>query len=162
MNPMNPMNPKGNEGNESPADSEDLDDDLFNPSSLSTLEPLMFATARAAHWRGRKVSSYLRVIQVPQLSPVAIHRQQTLFNEFLKEFSANQTYNRNRGRVVIYKIHKDAGLGNMIRGYVTAMAVAILTNRAVQGMLKMSLFKISKSSQRYLLSLLHPSFSQGV
>ena len=100
----------------------------------------MFATARAAHWRGRKVSPYLRVIQVPQLSPVAINRQQTLFNEFLKQFSANQMRNRNRGRVVIYRIHKDAGLGNMIRGYITAMAIAILTNRAVQGRLKMSIF----------------------
>ena len=123
-----------NDSNESTTDNEDLDDELFNPSSVSTLEPLMFATARAAHWRGRKVSPYLRVIQVPELSPVAINRQQTLFNAFLKQFSANQTYHRKIGRVVIYKIHKDAGLGNMIRGYITAMAVAILTNRAIQSM----------------------------
>ena len=118
----------------------------------------MFATARAAHWRGRKVSSYLRVIQVPQLSPVAIHRQQTLFNEFLKEFSANQTYNRNRGRVVIYKIHKDAGLGNMIRGYVTAMAVAILTNRAVQSMLKMRYSRLVKAPRDIFFHYFIPPF----
>ena len=114
----------------------DFEDELPDPLSFSTLEPSMFATPRAAHWRGRKVSPYLRVMQIPVLSPVAIRRQQSLFNSFLKQFSLNQTYNRNLRRVVIYKIHKDAGLGNMIRGYITAMAIAILTNRAVQGTFK--------------------------
>ena len=37
------------------------------------------------------------------------------------------------GRIVVYKIHKESGLGNMIRGYLTAFVVAILTNRGVQG-----------------------------
>ena len=36
-------------------------------------------------------------------------------------------------RIVIYKIHKESGLGNMIRGYLTALVVGMMTNRAIQG-----------------------------
>lgn len=35
-------------------------------------------------------------------------------------------------RIVLYKVHKESGLGNIIRGYVTALALGSLTNRAVE------------------------------
>lgn len=139
-------------------DDDDSDGDDDSSGSFFTLEPSMFATSRAVHWHGRKVSPYLRVMQIPALSPVAIHRQQTLFNSFLQQFSANQTYNRKLGRVIVYKIHKDAGLGNMIRGYITAMAVAILTNRAIQGMHEFVCFILVKAPRDIFFHYFIPPF----
>lgn len=37
----------------------------------------------------------------------------------------------NQSRMVIYKIHKESGLGNMIRGYMTALVIAMMTNRSL-------------------------------
>ena len=62
-----------------------------------------------------------------------IQTRQALFDAFLAKQDAIQRDCVDNGRIVVYKIHKESGLGNMIRGYLTAFVVAILTNRGVQG-----------------------------
>lgn len=89
-----------------------------------------------SRWKKRKVKPLIRTLRVPTMSNETIRQQQILFNAFLNEFNANQTENSKEGRILVYRIHKDAGLGNMIRGYITAVATSILTNRALQGIVK--------------------------
>lgn len=58
--------------------------------------------------------------------------QQRLFNRFLVKQNQIHQESERTDRIVLYKVHKESGLGNIIRGYVTAVAVGSLTNRAVQ------------------------------
>ena len=57
--------------------------------------------------------------------------QQARLEEWLQATIQKQSICKDR--LVVYDVHKQSGLGNMIRGYFTAMAIGILTNRCVQG-----------------------------
>ena len=71
---------------------------------------------------------------------------------------------------MIYEVHKQSGLGNMIRGYFTAMTIGILTNRCVQGIhfhsieeltygFNISILYYSSQSRPLCYSLFLPSVS---
>lgn len=74
----------------------------------------------------------LKYLVIPPLEPEAIEKQQQRLDLFLNQTRDYQSVGLNENRVVFYKIHRESGLGNMIRGYVTSLAVALLTNRSIQ------------------------------
>lgn len=74
----------------------------------------------------------LKYLVIPPLDPEAINKQQERLNLFLNRTRDYQSAGLNDNRVVFYKIHRESGLGNMIRGYITSLAVALLTNRTIQ------------------------------
>ena len=125
-----------------PSGSPVSEDDDDEPPSDEAEEPEEESEATSplphhlSRWKKRKVKPLIRTLRVPTMSNETIRQQQILFNAFLNEFNANQTENSKEGRILVYRIHKDAGLGNMIRGYITAIATSILTNRALQGIVK--------------------------
>ena len=73
------------------------------------------------------------MLVLPYLSEEAVTEQQRRFDNFLEEMKNRQLSLQKENRVVIYKVHKESGLGNMIRGYLTALVVGMMTNRAIQG-----------------------------
>ena len=118
------------EDDDDEAPSDEAEEPEEEPEATS---PVPYHLSR---WKKRKVKPLIRTLRVPTMSNETIRQQQILFNAFLNEFNANQTENSKEGRILVYRIHKDAGLGNMIRGYITAVATSILTNRALQGIVK--------------------------
>lgn len=66
----------------------------------------------------------------PSHSSSILHSQQTLLNHYLQTTLERQ---RHCGaNTVVYQVHSQSGLGNMIRGYFTAMTIGVLTDRCVQ------------------------------
>ena len=59
--------------------------------------------------------------------------QQHLLNQWLDAFCQRQSLQSPRTPTVYYDVYKFAGLGNVFRGFFSAMAIAALTNRAIQG-----------------------------
>lgn len=79
----------------------------------------------------KKATSPTKILVLPSQSEEEKQEQQSRFDHFLEEWYARQQILLAANRTVVYKIHKEAGLGNMIRGYVTALVVGMMTNRAV-------------------------------
>ena len=73
----------------------------------------------------------IKMLVIPSLSHEAVVEQQHRFDSFLESMKEKQLTLPNQSRMVIYKIHKESGLGNMIRGYMTALVIAIMTNRSL-------------------------------
>ena len=84
--------------------------------------------------------------------------RQTQFDAFLAKQDAIQRNCVNNGRIVIYKIHKESGLGNMIRGYLTAFVVAILTDRGVQGRREVLSSSTVKAPREFFFKFFFPPF----
>ena len=80
---------------------------------------------------GKQSGKLIKWLLLPEQSETAKQEQQRRFNQFLDDFSKRQSTLISEGRVVVYKIHKEAGLGNMVRGYLTALIIGMMTNRAV-------------------------------
>ena len=94
---------------------------------------------------------------LPEQTEKAKQQQQQRFDHFLDEFFKRQSTLISEGRVVVYKIHKEAGLGNMVRGYLTALIIGMMTNRAIVCTLIMMMIMMinSSSAKKLLLSVFH-------
>ena len=95
----------------------------------------------------------IRTLVLPSLSPQMIQEQQARFDTFLQQTHDFQTAGTLQDRQALYRIHHEAGLGNMIRGYLSTFTVGILTNRAIQRILSTD-FSHSENTQEFLLQLL--------
>ena len=77
----------------------------------------------------------VRMLHLPSMTPQMIEEQQRLFNTFLQQTHDFQIAAVDSGRAALYRIHHEAGLGNIIRGYLTTFTIAILSNRTIQSTL---------------------------
>ena len=132
--------------------NEDTNDDFSNnneeeETNEESLEntPIISSksTKSTTHWFSRKIrknknkptDAPFRSLIIPSLSTEAIQQQQARLDSFLLQTRDNQEKYLSIGRQVIYKIHREAGLGNMIRGYITALVIGLFTNRTIQSIL---------------------------
>lgn len=61
--------------------------------------------------------------------------QQERLNNFLNYiYTKQQNYNSTMNSLIIYHVHPESGIGNMIRGYFTGFVIAFFTNRTYQSM----------------------------
>ena len=127
--------------------SEDTNEDTNEETNEESLEntPIISSksTKSTTHWFSRKIRKNkhkptdppFRSLRIPSLSIEAIQQQQARLDSFLLQTRDNQKKYLSIGRQVIYKIHREAGLGNMIRGYITALVIGLFTNRTIQSIL---------------------------
>ena len=61
--------------------------------------------------------------------------QQERLNNFLNSvYTKQQNYNPTMKSLIIYHVHPESGIGNMIRGYFTGFVIAFVTNRTYKSM----------------------------
>lgn len=61
--------------------------------------------------------------------------QQERLNNFLNSvYTKQQNYNSTMKSLIIYHVHPESGIGNMIRGYFTGFVIAFVTNRTYKSM----------------------------
>lgn len=115
-----------------------------------------FISRRNRRHRSKPTDAPLKALLLPPLDPQVIDEQQRRLDAFLLRTRDYQITGLEEGRQVIYKIHRESGLGNMIRGYITSFAVAILTNRAIQRSISLYISN-SENPKRLLFSVLFPA-----
>lgn len=57
--------------------------------------------------------------------------QQKRLEKYLEKMLAKQTKLTLREPIVLYEVHPESGIGNMIRGYLTGLVIASLTKRGL-------------------------------
>ena len=120
-----------NELSDFPVSEEEEESSSFkNPIEVNSLPP----NVEVPRW----MEKGLRHFQLPSLSKDLITEQQRRFDAFLQSMHANQSNTKGGRGVVVYQIHRESGLGNMIRGYITSFLTAILTGRNFQSLLRLS------------------------
>lgn len=55
--------------------------------------------------------------------------QQIRFNKYLQRMVKKQENLKHRFPLVVYEVHPESGIGNMIRGYITGLIIAALSKR---------------------------------
>lgn len=100
----------------------------------------------------------LKYLVIPPLDSETINKQQERLNLFLNRTRDYQSTGLNDNRVVFYKIHRESGLGNMIRGYITSLAVALLTNRSIQCKNLAVFFYVVKVQRNFFFRFFVPPF----
>ena len=70
---------------------------------------------------------------LPTLHTRTSPTQQHLLDKWLDSFCQRQSLHSHRTPTVYYDVYKFAGLGNVFRGFFSAMTISVLTNRNVQG-----------------------------
>ena len=70
---------------------------------------------------------------LPTLHTLSSPTQQHLLNKWLESFCHRQSLYSYNTPTVYYDVYKFAGLGNVFRGFFSAMTISVLTDRNVQG-----------------------------
>ena len=60
--------------------------------------------------------------------------QEKLFGEFIHHVFELQDHISTTNRVILYKVNKESGLGNVIVGLVSSLVAAVASNRGMQSM----------------------------
>lgn len=102
----------------------------------------------------------VRTLHIPSMTPQMIEEQQHRFNTFLQQTHDFQIAAVDSGRAALYRIHHEAGLGNIIRGYLTTFTIAILSNRTVQSILFLNLLMVVKTRNAMIFRFFVPPFPE--
>ena len=70
---------------------------------------------------------------LPTLHILSSPTQQHLLNKWLESFCHRQSLYSYNTPTIYYDVYRFAGLGNVFRGFFSAMTISVLTNRNVQG-----------------------------
>ena len=85
-------------------------------------------------------SSSIPTTQIPSpsqsSSPTLVNDQQIRLDRYLEHMYTKQArYNPFYHPLIIYNVHPESGVGNMIRGYLTGLVIASLTNRVYKSII---------------------------